>query len=156
MSENRVIGRDGQIPWRLGDDLKRFKRLTMGHPIIMGRKTYDSIGRALPGRLNVVLSRQPAPGDASRPGNVKVFCSLDDATIALAGEHDEAFVIGGQQVYEAALPIVDRVYLTLIHQQIEGDTFFPPLPPGRFTETSRQLHDEPIRHSYITLDRIAD
>jgi dihydrofolate reductase len=125
MSENRVIGRGGQLPWRLSADLRRFKRLTMGHHIIMGRRTWESIGRPLPGRTSLVISRQP---DYLAAG-AQVVASLQQA-IEAAGGDDQLFIIGGGQIYEQALPIVDRVYLTLVHTSIEGDTRFPELALG--------------------------
>ena len=149
MSENRVIGRDGALPWRLPDDLARFKRLTMGHAVIMGRTTYESIGRPLPGRRNVVLSRR----GVAVPGTC-VFVSLDKALGALAPEHDHAFVIGGQELYQAALPVADRIYLTLIHRTIAGDTFFPAISDGQFIEHARERVEHPLPHSFIVLDRV--
>ena len=149
MSCNQVIGRDGKIPWHLPQDLKRFKTLTMGHPIIMGRKTHESIGRVLPGRTNVVLTRNAQYSSAG----TKVFNSLDAALAKLNDDHDQGFIIGGAAVYREALPRVDRVYLTLIEEEIQGDTFFPQLPTETFIETVRQSHESPMPHSFITLDR---
>ena len=149
MSCNQVIGRDGKIPWHLPQDLKRFKTLTMGHPIIMGRKTHESIGRVLPGRTNVVLTRNAQYSSAG----TKVFNSLDAALAKLNDDHDQGFIIGRAAVYREALPRVDRVYLTLIEEEIQGDTFFPQLPTETFIETVRQSHESPMPHSFITLDR---
>jgi dihydrofolate reductase len=115
-----VIGRRGQLPWHLPEDLKRFKALTMGHHIVMGRKTCESIGRLLPGRTSVVVTRsrdQPIAGAI-------LASSLADAVSKCAGD-DEVFVIGGAQIYQAALPIADRLYLTLIQAEVQGDTYFP-------------------------------
>ena len=117
---NRVIGRDGKMPWHLSEDLKRFRRLTMGHHIVMGRKTWESIGRLLPGRKHVILSRKSG---YDVPG-AKVVDSLE-AAIAAARDDSEIFVIGGAQVYAQALPQVDRVYLTRIHDTVDGDTVMP-------------------------------
>ena len=120
MGRNRVIGIDGRMPWRLPADLKHFKSVTMGHPIVMGRRTFESIGRPLPGRRNIVLSRSLA----SAPDGVEVYGSLEDA---LAGIGDEpAMIIGGGAVYEEALPRADRMELTLVDAAPDGDTFFPP------------------------------
>ena len=119
MSENGVIGRDGRLPWKLPADMARFKALTMGHPIIMGRKTYESIGRPLPGRRNIVLSSQPGYA----PAGVEVVPSLEAALERVRAE-DEVFVIGGAAVYRETLPRADRLYLTLVEGDIEGDTFF--------------------------------
>ena len=122
MSQNGVIGRAGQLPWHLSADLKRFKRLTMGHHMVMGRKTYQSIGRPLPGRTSIVLTR-----DLSyRAPEVIVAHSLDDA-LRLAGEDGEVFVIGGAAIYRMAMPRADRMYVTHIHAAVEGDAVFPPV-----------------------------
>lgn len=120
VSENGVIGRDNDLPWHLPDDLNRFKSLTMGHPIVMGRKTYDSIGRPLPGRRSVVLTRS----SEYAPEGVTVVGSLDEALDACEGEV-EVFVIGGASLFAEALPRADRVYLTRVLATVEGDTFFP-------------------------------
>ena len=120
MAKNRVIGANGAIPWHLPEELKRFKRLTLGHHIIMGRKTYESIGRLLPGRTTVIVTRQP---DYTVPGAI-VAASLEDAIARCAGD-DEVFVIGGAEIYRAALPVADRMYLTLVQAPAEGDIRFP-------------------------------
>lgn len=120
MSENNVIGRDGAMPWRLSADLRRFKQITMGHHMLMGRKTFDSIGRALPGRTTVVISRSATYEDP----NIQIARSLEEA-LAVAEEDDEVFVVGGAQIYALALPHVDRIYLTRVHATLDGDTFFP-------------------------------
>jgi len=122
MSRNRAIGRAGTLPWRLSDDLKRFKQLTMGHPIIMGRKTFESIGKPLPGRTSIVVTRQAD----FHPPNVLVSKSLSDAIRLAASKDDqEAFVVGGGEIYAAALPLVDRLYVTSVDAHVEGDTYFP-------------------------------
>lgn len=117
MSRNRVIGADGKIPWHLSEDLKFFKRTTLGHIILMGRKTYDSLGKPLPGRENWVVSRT-----AEIPG-VRVFNDLTEIPNPTDGR--ELFVIGGAQLYEALLPNCAEIYLTLVDREVEGDTFFP-------------------------------
>lgn len=119
MSRNRVIGHQNQLPWHLPEDLKHFKATTMGNPIIMGRKTFESIGRPLPGRENIVVTRNPA----YREEGVIVVHSLAEA-IKACGDRD-AFVIGGAQLYQDALPLADRLYVTLIDQDFAGDTYFP-------------------------------
>ena len=119
MTDERVIGRNNQLPWRLSEDLVRFKQLTMGHPIIMGRKTFESIGKPLPGRTNIVVTRDP---QKSWEGTVSAR-SLDEA-LRKAGP-GEVFVIGGAALFEAALPLADKLYLTLIHEAIPGDVYFP-------------------------------
>lgn len=134
MAKNRVIGNQGKIPWHLPEDLKRFKQITMGHAIIMGRKTFESIGKPLPGRLNIVLSRTR---EFTTTDGKNIFTpvwengataldahSLDDA-IRKAGDQNEVFVIGGAEIYRLALPLADKIYMTLIDQEFEGDTFFP-------------------------------
>jgi dihydrofolate reductase len=135
MSENRVIGRAGDLPWHISADLKRFKRLTVGHTIVMGRKTYDSIGRPLPERRSIVISRN---SDFSAEG-VEAAATLDDA-LRVTADEDEVFIIGGSSIYALALPIADRLYVTRVHTQIEGDVFFPP-----FDELRWQLADESPR-----------
>lgn len=117
MSRNRVIGADGKIPWHLSEDLKFFKRTTLGHIILMGRKTYDSLGRPLPGRENWVVSRK-----AEIPG-VRMFHELSE--IPAPPDDRKLFVIGGAQLYEALLPRCSEIYLTLVDREVEGDTFFP-------------------------------
>jgi dihydrofolate reductase len=139
MSENRVIGRDNGLPWHIPEDLRFFKTVTMGKPIIMGRKTFESIGRPLPGRRNIVVSRDP--GYSAK--GVDVRRSLDDAIALAAGSaretgQDEIFVIGGGTIFEAALPIADRIYLTRIHARIEGDVFFPEIDPLIWKEVWRK------------------
>jgi len=158
MGENRVIGRAGALPWRLPEDLKHFKSLTMGKPIIMGRKTFRSIGRALPGRANIVVTRDRAFG----ADGVDVVHSLDDA-LATARDAagalgaDEIMVIGGAEIYAGALGRAGRVYLTEVHAAPDGDAFFPMFDPAEWTETSRKRHpgagaDGPA-YSFVQLDR---
>lgn len=150
MAENRVIGKDGDLPWRLPADLAHFKRLTVGKPVVMGRKVYDSIGRPLPDRQNIVLTRNP---EFQAPGCVVVH-SPEEALKAAAGP--EIMIIGGEEIYRLYLPQVERVELTLVHAEIGGDTFFPELP-GQWTETARRERaaDErnPYDLSFLTLDR---
>jgi dihydrofolate reductase len=153
VSENDVIGRGNQLPWRLPADLRHFKLLTMGRPILMGRKTYESIGKALPGRVNLVLSRSPgyAPSDCT------VVSSLEDARIA-AGTNSPLMVIGGAEIYRLCMPLADRIHLTLVHTRVEdGDAFFSDWRAVRWRESSRDRFaaDEknPHPYSFITLDR---
>ena len=120
VSENDVIGVDGDLPWRLSSDLKRFKRLTMGHHIIMGRKTYESIGRLLPGRTTVIVTRQK---DFEVEG-AKVVHSIE-AALESCGDDESPFVTGGSEIYRLALPLVDEIQLTRVHTQINGDTYLP-------------------------------
>jgi dihydrofolate reductase len=124
IATNGVIGRNGRLPWRLATDLQRFKRLTMGHTIIMGRKTWESIGRPLPGRTTVVVTRQ-SDYRASHEG-VRIAASLDDALrIAEAAGDDETFIVGGAEIYRAALPRADRLYFTEVAADVDGDAYFP-------------------------------
>lgn len=126
VAENGVIGREGQLPWHLSTDLRRFKRLTMGHPILMGRRTWESIGRPLPGRASIVISRQAdyQPGF----GDVHLATNLDEALACarnLKCDSDEAFIIGGARIYEMSLPRADRLLVTRVHADVEGDVWFP-------------------------------
>jgi dihydrofolate reductase len=153
MAKNRVIGADNKMPWHLSSDLKRFKALTMGHHMVMGRKTFESIGRALPGRTSVVVSRNPL----WRFAGVVTVDSLQKA-LALAGADDEVFVIGGEQIFREALPFADRILLTEIDREFAGDVFFPPLSTRDWRETaSEELVDEASGLHYInrTLERQA-
>lgn len=137
MSRNRVIGRAGTLPWRLNADLRRFKRLTTGHPLIMGRKTFESIGRVLPERTSIIITRQLE----FQPAGVLVAHSLDEA-IQLAGDSDEAFIIGGAQIYREALSRVDRMYITAVDADLPGDTFFPTYDDSQWQLVERA--DQPL------------
>ncbi len=132
MAENRVIGRGNTIPWDLPEDRKRFREITMGHPVIMGRKTFESIGRPLPGRKTVVLTRSRD----YRTEGCAVAHSLQQALAECAGA-DEVFVCGGGEVYREAMPLASRIYLTIVHRVVEGDAHFPYIP-GDFIETARE------------------
>jgi dihydrofolate reductase len=142
MDERNGIGRAGGLPWRLPDDLRRFKALTLGKPVVMGRRTWDSIGKPLPGRHNLVVTRQP--GLALE--GATVVASLEEAFEA-AGEVPEVCVIGGAQVYRAALPVTDVVHLTRVHATVDADTFFPALG-SEWQETSREHHPADDRHAW--------
>jgi dihydrofolate reductase len=141
LAQNRVIGRDNQLPWRLPADLKHFKALTLGKPIIMGRKTWDSLGRPLPGRLNLVVSRQPG----LRLEGAEVFASLE-AAIVRADEWarvqgvDELMLIGGAQLYQQALPLAARLYLTRVALSPEGDAWFPAFSEADWRRESLEEH----------------
>jgi len=151
-SDNNVIGRDNALPWHLPADLAHFKRVTMGKPILMGRRTFQSIGRALPGRRNLVLTR----GTFSAPG-VEVVHSIEEALQKVAGEPELAN-IGGAEVLRQSLARTHRFYLTRVHVTLEGDTFLPELPATEWREVEREERpaDErnPYAMSFITLDRI--
>ncbi len=143
VADNGVIGQQNGLPWRLPEDLKRFKALTLGKPIIMGRKTFDSIGKPLPGRTNIVITRQ---GDLALPGCL-VVDSLP-AAIAAAGEVAEIMIIGGAEIYHQALPQAQRVYLTQVHAIVDGDATFPALNPMQWRELAREDYPADERHAY--------
>jgi dihydrofolate reductase len=152
MARNRVIGRDGDLPWRLSDDLRRFKRLTMGHHLIMGRRTFESIGRPLPGRTSIVITKQ----EHYIAEGATVAHSLP-AALKAARFDEEAFVIGGAQIYSLAIPHVDRVYLTLIEADAEGDTRFPEVDWAQWSVTSSEefpaSENNEYPHQFRVLDR---
>jgi len=152
-AENDVIGRGNQLPWRLPADLRRFKALTLGKHVLMGRNTYESIGRALPGRTNLVLSRSLD----FAPSGCTVVASLDAARRA-AGADAALMVIGGAEIYRQCLPLASRIHLTLIHAQIEdGDTVFAGWRGAEWDESSRERHEADDKNAYaysfITLER---
>ena len=157
-AENGIIGRDNALPWRLTGDLKRFKEITMGKPIIMGRKTYESIGRPLPGRTNIVLSRDPA----FRADKIKVVSDFPSAEAvaqdaARRAAVSEIMVIGGAGIYRLAFPHADRIYLTEVHAAVQGDAVFPSYDKAEWIEQSRTYqraaNDETSDYSFVTLDR---
>jgi dihydrofolate reductase len=152
MARNRVIGAGGRIPWHLPNELKLFKSLTMGHPIVMGRRTYESIGRLLPGRTTVIVTRR---ADYRVPGAI-VAHSIAEALEACKGSA-EIFIIGGAELFRETLPIADRIYLTVVDAEPEGDTFMPPFGPGDWRETRAESFaaDENHAHAYrfSVLDR---
>jgi dihydrofolate reductase len=152
LARNRVIGREGTLPWRLPDDLRRFRALTEGGVVLMGRKTRESIGRALPRRRNLVLSRNPA----YRAEGCETVTSLE-AALALAGPETPLWVIGGGDVYRLALPRADRLELTWVEAEVPGDATFPAFDPSGWRETARVAHpaDEthPLPFTFVTLDR---
>lgn len=143
MDDQGVIGRDGGLPWHLPEDLKRFKAITMGSPILMGRRTYESIGRPLPGRRNIVVTTTPgyeAPG-CETAGSL-------DAALALVAAVPTAFVIGGVALYRAALPHAGRIYLTEVHATVGGDTVFPAFDRAAFHEVAREDRPADGRHAH--------
>lgn len=174
---NRAIGKTGTLLWRISDDLKRFKTLTTGHPIIMGRKTFESIGRALPNRTNIVITRNADFRLARRGGGaegVVVASSLEDA-IRLAssppqmrrgvptesrdgvvGKRKEVFIIGGGEIYQQALPLADKLYLTLIESDAEGDVFFPDWSKDFTKEVFREARIDPasgVKYAWVDIER---
>ena len=157
-AENGVIGRNNALPWRLPGDLRRFKEITMGKPIVMGRKTFDSIGRPLPGRTNIVLSRDPG----FRVEGIEIahdFASAKTAAVKAANREGETeiMVIGGAGIYELAFPHADRIYLTEVHADIDGDAVFPTYDKTRWLEHSRAFQKagskESADYSFVILDR---
>ena len=147
---NNGIGIDNQLPWHLPEDLAHFKRVTLGRPIVMGRKTFDSIGRALPGRRNIVITRNAA---WAHPG-VETAASLEQA-IALLGS-ERASIIGGAQVFNEALAVADEMIVTHIDHVFDCDTFFPPIDPARWVETARVSHHDAAigcDYAFVTYER---
>ena len=149
VARNGVIGADGGMPWHLPADLARFKRITSGHALIMGRKTFESIGRPLPGRVNVVLTRD----DGWRSEGVIVAGSLDEAYEVVDGLGVDAFVVGGAAVYESAMQDADSLEITEVEMAPQGDTFFPPIDRSQWHEVKREPADG---HSYVTYERKED
>ncbi|MGB4400114.1 MAG: dihydrofolate reductase [Daejeonella sp.] len=145
VDENNGIGKDNKLPWHLPADLKHFKNLTTGHPIIMGRKTFESIGKALPNRLNIVVSRQ----SSYTAEGATVVSSLEEA-MGLCDESEEAFIIGGAQIFEHSFSYADILYLTVIHHQFDADTFFPKVDKETWKEVESTTHapDEKNLYSY--------
>ena len=157
-AENNVIGRDNQLPWHLSEDLKYFKRTTLGKPIIMGRLTYESIGRPLPGRPNIVVTRQPdweAEG-VQAANSLLAAIELAKAQAQRLGS-DEIMIIGGAQIYRESVDLCNRIYLTRVHAFVEGDAYFPELNLSEWNELSRESHsaigDNPYSYAFMVLDR---
>lgn len=158
LSQNHVIGRNNKLPWYLPNDLKYFKEVTMGKPIVMGRKTFESIGKPLPGRVNIVVTRNT---DWSAEG-VKVVHSLEEAfqlaeSIAEIDGQNELMIIGGDQIYKASLDLVDRMYLTEVHRHVEGDAYFPEFDRSQWSELGREDYKaeepNPYDYSFVVYDR---
>lgn len=175
MDQNRLIGKDNALPWHIPEDLKFFKDITMGHPIVMGRKSYESIGKPLPGRANIVISRTLTSnkedyshfysnGSAALDIETKtdngplIFNDIENAveeacSIAAANNLSEVFVIGGAEIFKFCLPFTDKIYLTLIHDSFEGDIYFPKLRKDDWIETKREEFKSSPEYSRITLER---
>lgn len=149
--EKRVIGKKGGLPWYIPEELKRFKIITMGHPIIMGRKTHESIGKALPGRTNIVITTHP---NYSAQGCIVVH-SLDEAFQLARGKpgDEEVFVIGGGEIYKQALLKADKLYLTKIEAEIEGDTFFPDYSDFKVVWESEEQQSKGFKYRFLELER---
>ena len=144
-AENNVIGKGNDLPWDLPDDLQHFKEITEGSPVIMGLKTFESLGRPLPNRQNIVLSFEP---DVPIEG-CDVVGSLEDAIkLAEGGGAKESFIIGGGSVYAQAMPKADRIYLTRVHADVDGDIFFPEVDEEKWEEVSRERHEKDDQHQY--------
>ncbi len=151
IAANNAIGKDNQLLWRLPNDLKHFKEITSGHTIIMGRKTYDSVGKPLPNRRNIIITRQNITIEGC-----EVVNSLD-AALALCADEPEVFIVGGAEIYKQAMHVTDRINLTIVHQNFDGDTYFPEIKKDEWKETDREDHQIDEKHqfpySFITLER---
>jgi dihydrofolate reductase len=151
VADNGVIGREGGLPWHLPADLRHFKAMTLGRPVLMGRRTFDSIGKALPGRRNVVVTRRPIDVP-----DVEAAGSVEEALARLA-DAPEVAVIGGAQLWREVLPRIGRIHLTQVHAHVEGDTFFPELDPEQWREVERREQPADERNGYpmsfVTLER---
>jgi len=149
MAENRVIGRGNEMPWEVPSELKRFKETTMGHPVIMGRKTFESIGHPLPGRKNVIITSQQ---DYSAAGSI-IVPDLQAALAACEGA-DEVFICGGDTVYREAMSLADRIYLTIIEEEFDGDSFFPEIPED-FVEVRRtRIEEDVLPYDMVLYERV--
>lgn len=160
LSENGVIGVNGKLPWRLPDELQYLKRTTMGHTMLMGRKTFESIGKPLPGRTSIVVSRNPNYRPHPQPHPEVIVVGDLASGVATAAERGETelFVFGGESIYAEALPRADRLYLTRVHSEIEGDAHFPPFDPGDWKPIREEFHAKDSRHAhaftYLVFDRV--
>ena len=155
MAENRCIGKDNKMPWHIPEDLKRFKSLTMGAPVIMGRKTFESIisylDKPLPGRENIIISKSGYKNDFDAPVFSSIPCAI---THAKTRANDEIFIIGGAQIYAQSITVADQIHLTKIHKTVEGDAFFPQINPDEWIETDRiDFLENTPPYSFITLKR---
>ncbi len=152
MGRNRVIGQHNTLPWRLPADMRHFRRVTMGKPVLMGRKTFESLGKPLAGRANIIITRDPA---YTAPG-CRVVHSVDEALAAASG-NDEIMVLGGADIFAQFMPHAARLYLTCVHGDFDGDAFFPPFDTDAWVETGRTEHaadaENPHACSFLTLER---
>ena len=152
IAENHAIGKNNQLLWHMPNDLKHFKDITSGRTIIMGRKTFDSVGKPLPRRRNIVVTRQ----DITIPG-CEVVKSIEDG-LALCKDEDEVFIGGGAEIYKLAMHLTDRIYLTIIHKSFDADTFFPEIDKTEWKEVKREDFEpdekNPLPYSFITLERL--
>ena len=152
VAENNVIGKGNKLIWHISEDLKRFKQLTTGHHIIMGRKTYESIGKPLPNRTNIIITR-----DSQFTAQGCIIANSLENAFEIASNDTEVFIIGGGEIYRQAIPFADKIYLTKIHAEFKGDTYFPPLNPDEWTfestEKEKPLADGNIEYSFLNLIR---
>ncbi|MDG2060723.1 MAG: dihydrofolate reductase [SAR86 cluster bacterium] len=152
VSNNQVIGSSGRIPWSIPEDLKHFKKQTLGSIVVMGRKTYESIGRPLPDRTNIVIT-----SSLEKIDGVLIFKSIKDFIATIDGDKKEIFIIGGQKIYEAFLPLSNKLIITEVNLDIEGDTFFPFWPQSEWREISRQEQQDmksEFKYNFVTLEKI--
>ncbi len=150
MSRNMVIGKNNKLPWKLSADLKRFRKITSGKPVIMGRKTFESIGRPLPNRINIIITR-----DSNYKAEGCVIANSAADALKAAKNHDEIMIIGGEQIFKEFLPIANRMYLTLIDEDFEGDAHFPEYDKNKWKEVSREAHeDNSLKYSFVNLEKI--
>jgi len=150
VAQNGVIGKKNRLPWHIPEDFAWFKRHTEGFPVVMGRKTYESIGRILPGRTNVIITRQR---DYTVPGS-RIYHSLEEAFEQLEREgHEEIFIIGGNQIFRESMSLVDRIYLTLVHRDYDGDTYMPHIPETQFSKVFEERHEGTVPFSFFIYER---
>ncbi|TVQ82395.1 MAG: dihydrofolate reductase, partial [Phycisphaeraceae bacterium] len=147
VADNRVIGNRGGLPWHLPADLRRFKQVTLNNPIIMGRDTYESVGRPLPERRNIVLTRNPNYSASPKAGGIEIAHSIDEA-LELVRNEQQVFIVGGAKIYEAFLPLAHALDITHIHATPHGDTFFPEINPDDWTITSESHHPADPKHDF--------
>ncbi len=150
MASNRVIGNRGYMPWKIPTELRRFRSITMGHTVVMGRKTYESIGHALPGRTNIVLTSKV---DYRATGCI-IARDLPSAIKICPEDENEMFVCGGGKLYKEALPIADRIYLSVIHREVEGDVFFPEIPSKKFQEIRSEDYEDILPYTLSIYERV--
>jgi dihydrofolate reductase len=151
ISENHVIGKDNKLLWYLPNDLKHFKEITTGHTVIMGRKTYESVGKPLPNRRNIIITRQNITIEGC-----EVVSSIE-AALALCSHEAEVFIVGGAEIYRQSLHLTDRIYLTIVHKEFDGDSYFPEIEANEWKETAREDYEPDIKnnlpYSFITFER---
>ncbi|MGC1455464.1 MAG: dihydrofolate reductase [Nitrospirota bacterium] len=147
MAENRVIGRENELPWDLPSEHRRFKEITMGHPVIMGRRTFESIGHPLTGRKNIIITTQ----QGFAPEGCTIVKDLQEA-ITACGNADEVFICGGESVFREAVPLADRIYLTIVDEEFDGDAYFPEIPDA-FVEVERRKFEDILPYSMVRYER---